>query len=313
MRQVMPQKKLTIVYQPKFKASEFVVKGVHLPEVEVVALQHRAGRVAYALYGLFLYLHLYRLAFVFRYSSATRKSLMNVADKVLFWDSCSFKDYHVMHSLWGFTRKKFVFFWNPLTRWSKDPKYLTREIRSLEKDGFDFCTFDMRDAEAYDIKQVRNVNRQLDDFAQAKQEQDFYFVGSPKERRDFLCALESRLKELNFSTKFLLIESKADYISNYENIELSGKSACIVDVASGNQKGLTLRPFDALFLKKKLITNCKHISQMDFYDPQNIYIIEDLELKGIVEFMNAPYREIDSSIVKQYEVNHWIQENFLRD
>lgn len=308
----MPRKKLTVVYQPKFKACEFVVKGIHLPEVEVVALIHRAGRISYALYGLFLYLHLYRLAFIFRYSSETRKNLKKASEKILFWDSCSFEDYHVMHSLWGTTRKKAVFFWNPLTRWSKDSKSLARKIRSLEKKGFDFCTFDMRDAEAYGIKLVRNVNRQLDDYAQNEQEQDFYFVGSPKERRDFLCALESRLKELNFSTKFLLIENKADYISNYDNIVLSGKSACIVDVASGNQKGLTLRPFDALFLKKKLITNCKHVSQMDFYDSHNIYIIEDLELKGIAEFMNAPYREIDSAIVMQYEVNHWIQENFLR-
>lgn len=307
----MQQKKLTVVYQPKFKASEFVVNGIRLPEVDVVPLEHRAGQVAYALYGIFLFLHLYRIAFIFRYSSACRNRLKNAAGRILFWDSCSFEDYHVMHSVYGASREKFVFFWNPLTRWSRNTKFLMGQIRELEKCGYSFCTFDMHDSETYNIKLVRNVNRRMDDFSKAETEQDFYFVGSPKERRDFLVALEKRLREQGFSTKFMLIESKADYISNYENIELSGKSACIVDVASGNQKGLTLRPFDALFLKKKLITNCKHISQMDFYDPSNIYIVESLELEGIVDFMRKPYKEIDPAVVEKYEVNCWVRENFL--
>ena len=66
-----------------------------------------------------------------------------------------------------------------------------------------------------------------------------------------------------------------------------------------------------LFLKKKLITNNASIKEKDFYDSSNIYIIQDMELKGIEEFMKIPYKEVDPKIVSQYEINQWIQNYFL--
>ena len=116
---------------------------------------------------------------------------------------------------------------------------------------------------------------------------------------------------MNFSTKFFIIENKESQISPYDNILYSAESKCILDLVSGNQTGLSLRPFDALFLKKKLVTNNEYIKHFDFYNPANIYIIHDNKLDHLKDFMQVPYQEIPENIVNQYEINQWIENYFL--
>lgn len=301
--------KLSILYRSKFRAAAFVVEGVNLQDVQVIALELKKDRLSYALYGIFLALHLYGLAYYFRYTDKTREALRNSADKILFWDCCYFEEYRMLNRMLGKEKARNVFFWNPLSRWSSDCRYLKRQLDYLKARGFAFFTFDPADAEKYAISRIRNVNRKLP--VQEDVKWDFYFIGAPKDRRVFIENLEKRLKAKGFTTNFKLVESKADYVSNYDNIKLSAQSKCIVDVMSPEQQGLTLRPFDALFLEKKLITNCASVKKFDFYDPANIYVIEGNDLNGLDEFMATPYKKLDETLVCRYEVNQWIRENFL--
>ncbi len=301
--------KLTILYRSKFRAAAFVVEGVNLPEVQVVALKLKKDRLSYALYGIFLALRFYCLAYYFRYTYQTRNALKKSADRILFWDCCYFEEYRMLNRMLGKEKSKKVFFWNPLSRWSNDGKYLKRQLEYLKSRNFAFFTFDPADAEKYTISRIRNVNRKLP--VQQNIKWDFYFIGAPKDRRLFIENLERLLQAKGFSTNFKLVESKADYVSNYENINLSAQSKCIVDVMSPEQQGLTLRPFDALFLEKKLITNCAAVKKFDFYDPANIFVIEGEELNGLDEFMAVPYKKLDETLVCRYEVNQWLRENFL--
>ena len=301
--------KLSILYRRKFRAAAFVVDGVNLRDAQVIALELKKDRLSYALYGIFLALRLYGLAYYFRYTDQTREALKKSADKVLFWDCCYFEEYRMLNRMLGKDKSRNVFFWNPLSRWSDDCDYLKRQLDYLKSRGFAFFTFDPADAQKYGLSRIQNVNRRLP--VQQKVKRDFYFIGAPKDRRSFIESLEKRLQARGYSTHFKLVESKADYVSNYENINLSAQSKCIVDVMSPEQQGLTLRPFDALFLEKKLITNCPTVKNFDFYDPANIYVIEDDDLSGLDEFMALPYKKIDDSLVCRYEVNQWLRENFL--
>lgn len=51
-------------------------------------------------------------------------------------------------------------------------------------------------------------------------------------------------------------------ISYQENLDNIRKSKCIVDVVQKGQIGLTLRPLESLFFKKKLLTNNKCIKKI---------------------------------------------------
>jgi len=111
----------------------------------------------------------------------------------------------------------------------------------------------------------------------------------------------------------LLIKSHKDYISQYDNIVNTYESKCIVEICEEGQIGLTLRPFDALFTRRKLITTNRQIKFMDFYHPNNIYIIEDELLSGIENFMVKSYKQISDEIINKYEIKNWIMKNFTDD
>ena len=71
------------------------------------------------------------------------------------------------------------------------------------------------------------------------------------------------------------------------------QSNCILDYNQEGQVGLTLRPMEALFLEKKLITNNKDIKNYDFYNPSNIFILGENNIEDIKEFINKPYEKVE--------------------
>ncbi len=304
--------KLFVVYQPKFKATKFVVDGIALESVKSIPLYLRRNCCFYVLYGIFLFLHIHWLAYFFRYTRETRKVLFDASKaKILFWDCCGFKEYRVMN--WRFKKAvgKDIFLWNPLSRWSSDDGCIERSIRYLKSRNFKIYSFDACDSRRYQIVRMKNVNRKVF-CSEDSILYDFYFAGYVKKRRTSIDALKTTLEEKGFRTHFILVEKNEDYVSNMENIRKSAEARCIVDILSPGQSGLSLRPFDAIFLKKKLITNCFEIEKMDFYRPSNIYIIRDFKLEGLEEFMQTPYQDVEAEIVEQYEVNKWIR-YFMRN
>lgn len=298
---------LAVIYNPKFKASEFVIQGITLPDVEKIPLHFQNNRLNFALYGLFLHLHIFSLAFFFRYSRKTRKKLKSLCGDVFCWDCCSLQEYPVLNKGLHSARRKKVFFWNPLSRWHSFPHFIQKQVDFLKNQNFNFYTIEAKDAQAYSLELVKNVNRKCDEPENVSIRQDFYFIGKEKKRKETISLLERALQKRGFRTLFYLVKDKCDAISLDENVRHSQESACIVDIVDENQSAFTLRPFDALFLKRKLLTNSWQIEQADFYHPSNIYIIKNNSLAGVEDFMKEPYREIDPQIIAQYEVNQWLQ------
>ena len=84
-------------------------------------------------------------------------------------------------------------------------------------------------------------------------------------------------------------------------------SKIILDLAHPNQQGLSFRPFEAIGLGKKLITTA-NIFQADFYNEENIHIIEDINTIDIPQsFFKSAYKVIDSNIKEKYFIKNWIQ------
>ncbi len=84
------------------------------------------------------------------------------------------------------------------------------------------------------------------------------------------------------------------------------KSKSILDIEHPLQTGLTIRSLEALGAKKKLITTNKNIIDYDFYNPENILIIDRNEPKVKEEFFYKPYIEVDSLIYEKYSISGWL-------
>lgn len=90
-----------------------------------------------------------------------------------------------------------------------------------------------------------------------------------------------------------------------QNIDMLKKSKCLVDIKFEYHNGLSFRFFEALYYKKKLITNNESVKNYDFYHPNNIFITDFENLDGIEDFLEKPYVEIDKQIVEKYGFPNW--------
>ncbi len=190
-------------------------------------------------------------------------------------------------------------------------------------DKFDICcSFDSGDCEKYNFHKINN-------FYFAKQEKEVEintnvcYLGTYDRRITDLVKIFEYLNKNSISAKSKIftypsIKIKEKICTNIEVIHriipfstsytyyLDSKT--ILDIAHENQKGLSFRPFEAIGLKKKLITNNIEIKNYDFYDPQNIFVIEDIENISISkDFFESEYKELPKEIVEKYFIKNWIE------
>ena len=99
-------------------------------------------------------------------------------------------------------------------------------------------------------------------------------------------------------------------ISSEDVAILMSHSKAILDIAHLEQSGLTIRTFETLALKKKLITTNGLVSKYDFYHPNNIFVLTKDSLKNLAEFMDAPFVQIDAPLYKKYALRSWIASFF---
>ncbi|WP_018674741.1 hypothetical protein [Riemerella columbina] len=148
-------------------------------------------------------------------------------------------------------------------------------------------------------------------------EYDLFYIGTGTSTRiKYAENLSEKLKYYNIKIIFKIPKYRAEkdlgYIkfthrslSYHENINLLKKSMCILDIKFEYHNGLSFRFFEALYYKKKLITNNQSVKGYDFYHPNNIFITDFENLEGIEEFMEKPYIDIDQDIVEKYSFVNW--------
>lgn len=83
-------------------------------------------------------------------------------------------------------------------------------------------------------------------------------------------------------------------------------SKSVVDVENPGQHGLTMRSIEIIGLKRKFITTNKDIVNYDFYNPNNILIIDRKDPVVDMQFFDKPYEEIPQEIVDKYSLKSWI-------
>ena len=73
------------------------------------------------------------------------------------------------------------------------------------------------------------------------------------------------------------------------------------------QKGLTIRAVEALFYRKKLITNNGAIRDNAFYHPDNVFVWGEDSPADFDAFLQSPYHEVDKQLIRTYDIEYWIK------
>ncbi|HCR2225600.1 TPA: hypothetical protein ONE13_004719 [Enterobacter asburiae] len=74
-----------------------------------------------------------------------------------------------------------------------------------------------------------------------------------------------------------------------------------------------MRSIETLGAKRKLITTNKNICDYDFYNEDNILVIDgSVTKKQIQNFLQKKYKALTAELYNKYSVDYWVKD-FLRD
>ena len=94
-------------------------------------------------------------------------------------------------------------------------------------------------------------------------------------------------------------------------IDLYQRSNVILDINHPHQKGLTMRTFEAMGAKRKLITTNKEILKYPFYNENNYFIIDRKDIKLNLDFFRGEYKELDSKLYEKFSLEGWLFNIFV--
>lgn len=308
-----------LVVGVQYKPFEAIVhNGCVLPNVKFLIIETKNCVLWKFFFRIFLLFRLNSLALRCKIPKENLRDFRNYtrtqSTRVLFWSPWYLSLWYCMGKLVPQNNKS-LFCWAPLGI-AFDIKRLRHFIKKTRRIGFEFYTMNPSDAETYQMHLTTQVYRHFDEIENSNCKSDFYFLGKTKGRETILSRLEVALEVKGFSVDFrVFADVPKEPVSFEENVAMSKGCRCLIDIVASKygQDGMTLRPLEALFLGKKLLTNFAPIKDCDFYHPDNIFIINenDLNLNGIENFMKRPFHPVDEKILERYEVNPWLKRYFL--
>ena len=221
------------------------------------------------------------------------------------------------------TKYNFSYHWDGLSR---HPKILNK-IPYFD----DFYVFEKSDLEKYSQthKNIRLTNSFYFENNNPKKtypKTDVFYIGEyiPNRFKDVL-DLYYDLKKQSLNIKIMIMSTDDDVINKYSNsdiqfikksidysetLEMSKSSRIVLDILTKEKNGhigLSLRFFEALHHKNKIITDNLNILNYDFYHPNNIFIKGYDDINTLPAFVNKNYHDIDEKILTKYSFINWIK------
>jgi hypothetical protein len=193
-------------------------------------------------------------------------------------------------------------------------------------------SFDRRAAAKYGIR-LRPLfySPEFDLDGEAEQDLDLSFVGTAhSDRPALISALDMRLPA--GVRRFWFLYLKAPWVLSYQRLTNAGfrgvpasmfsytpmaraqvrdvfaRSRTILDIEHDKQSGLTIRTFETLGARKKLVTTNADVRNYDFYDPANILVLDRTRPDLDMDFLASPVRELSADLRYRYSVNGWIDD-----
>ena len=91
-----------------------------------------------------------------------------------------------------------------------------------------------------------------------------------------------------------------------ECVNMYSKAKSIIDVESATQTGLTMRTIEILGMQKKLITTNRDIINYDFYNPNNIFVMDRDKPEIEDSFLDKPFIPTPQDILDRYSLENWV-------
>lgn len=213
---------------------------------------------------------------------------------------------------------KYVYYTNAVRNSRIKPNNIPKDWRVY--------TFDISDSKEFDIEYSTEYYTEHQENIKYDLKYDVCYVGADKTdvRLKNLLDIKEVLRKnkvQNFFHIFRVLKKYNKYelqettnmFLKYEDIQrIILESKCILELQMEGQSGCTLRTLESMFLNRKLITNNKDIVNYDFYNPNNIFVIENADdfkdrFNDILKFMRSPYQKLPDMVKNNYKFCKWLE------
>lgn len=217
-----------------------------------------------------------------------------------------------------YTKKTIGFF--------NDNTYRCPKIIKVIPNFDEVYSFEKEDCKKYNLKFATNwiYNSMISSDNIKNTKYKIFNISSMDKRLSLISKIASDLLSKKINYKFIVYDKKnigndknLEYISRH--ISLSdvntyiNNSQVLLDINRKGQSGLTFRVFESMGLKKKLITTNSDIRNYDFYNPNNILIIDENNPNIPIDFFNNEYEEIPKEILNKYTLNGWVEKVLFKE
>lgn len=180
-------------------------------------------------------------------------------------------------------------------------------------------SFEKEDCKKYDLKFASNwIYNSIPAETGKTYKYKVFNVISKDRRIKTIAKIADELKSKNISHKIFVFDKKhkdktstIDFINKHiplpEINEYINHSQVLLDVNRKNQNGLTFRVFESIGLHKKLITTNTDIANYDFYNPDNILIVDEKNPNIPLSFFEKEYQKLPDTIFNKYTLDGWIE------
>ena len=177
-------------------------------------------------------------------------------------------------------------------------------------------SFEKKDCEKYNLKFLTNFIYNEKESTKTQLEYDVFNISSKDKRTPQIIKIAENLKAQGIDYKIIILDKKNKIknknittinqtISLAEVASFIDKATAVLDFHRSNQNGLSFRVFESLGLEKKLITTNQDIKNYDFYNPDNIFIIENENFEIPKNFFTQPYIPLQQELYDSYALNGW--------
>lgn len=266
------------------------------------------------------------------YPAALRAQLDGIGpgDSVLIFALGNTKD---MALLGKYLRGKQVhaFLWNPVLE-HNTPQGMAKALERLSAIQSltpSIYSFDRADVAQYGLRYAPQPFRYVEPAAAPTAgeppQTDFFFLGYDKGRLPLLMQLKQAADALGKTCHFHILPDagktysaaeqamlSTGYLSYADNIALSQRARCLIDIVQATQSGATMRSVEALFLNKKLLTTRQLAVQEPDYDPSRTLVLdsEGIDSQALLRFMQSRLVPASEAIRAEHEINSWLNRFF---
>ncbi|WP_316634130.1 hypothetical protein [uncultured Flavobacterium sp.] len=185
-------------------------------------------------------------------------------------------------------------------------------------------SFDSVDVKEHNFTFISNfIYNDKKELPAANVNDNIFIIVSIDERFPFLNNLANYLSDQNIKFKFIAIGKKIPKNINkniiYQRKKLFAKdiqedlenSKIFLDLIRHGHNGLSFRIFEALAMQRKIITTNQTIKDYDFYNPNNILILDENEPINInPDFFTTVYEPLSDELYYKYTIENWVKTVF---